>query len=75
MKVLLTGGSGFLGSFVAEQLAADRLRCAVRQGYGMTESSGPIATMLIGSETTRRGSVGQLAPSHPSRCSPINSPA
>ncbi|MFN8636103.1 MAG: AMP-binding protein [Chloroflexota bacterium] len=47
----------------AEQLAAERLRCVVRQGYGMTEATGPIATMLVGSEGRRRGSVGQLAPS------------
>jgi acyl-CoA synthetase (AMP-forming)/AMP-acid ligase II len=47
----------------AEQAAADRLGCVVRQGYGMTEASGPIATMLIGSEANRRGSVGQLVPS------------
>ena len=47
----------------AEQAAADRLGCVVRQGYGMTEASGPIATMLVGSEAARRGSVGQLVPS------------
>jgi len=29
----------------------------------MTEASGPIATMLVGSEAARRGSVGQLVPS------------
>jgi len=47
----------------AEQTAADRLGCVVRQGYGMTEASGPISTMLIGDEARRRGSVGQLVPS------------
>ena len=46
-----------------EQLAANRLGCAVRQGYGMTETSGPVSTMLIGREHGRRGSVGQLVPS------------
>ena len=48
---------------MAEQAAADRLGCVVRQGYGMTEASGPISTMLAGSEAARRGSVGQLVPS------------
>jgi acyl-CoA synthetase (AMP-forming)/AMP-acid ligase II len=46
-----------------EQLAADRLGCVVRQGYGMTEASGPVSTILIGDELNRRGSVGQLVPS------------
>jgi acyl-CoA synthetase (AMP-forming)/AMP-acid ligase II len=47
----------------AEQAAATRLGCAVRQGFGMTEATGPISTMLIGDETARRGSVGTLVPS------------
>jgi acyl-CoA synthetase (AMP-forming)/AMP-acid ligase II len=47
----------------AEAAAAERLGCAVRQGYGMTEASGPISTMPIGDEQRRRGSVGLLVPS------------
>jgi acyl-CoA synthetase (AMP-forming)/AMP-acid ligase II len=47
----------------AEAGAAERLGCAVRQGFGMTEATGPIATMLIGDEAGRRGSVGTLVPS------------
>ena len=47
-----------------EQLAADRLGCAVRQGYGMTEASGPVTTNLLhDGQIRRRGSVGQLVPS------------
>lgn len=45
-----------------EARAAERLGCVVRQGYGMTEASGPVSTMLIGTEVQRRGSVGQLVP-------------
>ena len=48
-----------------EQAAADRLGCVVRQGYGMTEASGPITTTLSG--TIRRGSVGLLVPSTESK--------
>src|SRR6185369_8371036 len=47
----------------AEAAAAARLGCAVRQGFGMTEATGPISTMLIGDEAARRGSVGTLVPS------------
>jgi acyl-CoA synthetase (AMP-forming)/AMP-acid ligase II len=47
----------------AEAAAASRLGCVVRQGFGMTEATGPISTMLIGDEQGRRGSVGTLAPS------------
>jgi acyl-CoA synthetase (AMP-forming)/AMP-acid ligase II len=47
----------------AEAAAAARLDCAVRQGFGMTEATGPISTMLIGDEAARRGSVGTLVPS------------
>jgi acyl-CoA synthetase (AMP-forming)/AMP-acid ligase II len=48
----------------AEAAAAKRLGCIVRQGYGMTEATGPISTNLVGpGDTVRRGSVGQLAPS------------
>lgn len=45
-----------------EQAAADRLRCAVRQGYGMTEATGPVTTSLLDPGEVRRGSVGQLVP-------------
>src|SRR5438270_1899340 len=48
-----------------EQAAADRLGCVVRQGYGMTEASGPITTTL--SADIRRGSVGLLVPSTESK--------
>jgi acyl-CoA synthetase (AMP-forming)/AMP-acid ligase II len=47
----------------AEAVAARRLGCAVRQGFGMTEATGPISTMLIGEEHDRRGPVGTLVPS------------
>jgi acyl-CoA synthetase (AMP-forming)/AMP-acid ligase II len=48
----------------AEEAAADRLGCMVRQGYGMTEATGPVATNLVGpGGSIRRGSVGQLVPS------------
>jgi acyl-CoA synthetase (AMP-forming)/AMP-acid ligase II len=48
-----------------EQTAAERLGCIVRQGYGMTEASGPITTTLP--ERIRRGSVGELVPSTEAR--------
>ena len=48
-----------------EQAAAERLGCVVRQGYGMTEASGPITTTL--SDSIRRGSVGLLVPSTESK--------
>jgi acyl-CoA synthetase (AMP-forming)/AMP-acid ligase II len=44
-----------------EQAAADRLGCIVRQGYGMTEATGPITTTL--GDRIRRGAVGHLVPS------------
>ncbi len=44
-----------------EQLAAERLGCVVRQGYGMTEATGPVTTALI--DRPRRGSVGEPVPS------------
>jgi acyl-CoA synthetase (AMP-forming)/AMP-acid ligase II len=48
----------------AEAAAAERLGCVVRQGYGMTEATGPVATNLVAPDgTVRRGSVGQLVPS------------
>jgi acyl-CoA synthetase (AMP-forming)/AMP-acid ligase II len=48
----------------AEQAAAERLGCVVRQGYGMTEATGPVSTNLVGpGGQIRRGSVGQLVPS------------
>ena len=47
----------------AEAAASSRLGCVVRQGFGMTETTGPISTMLIGQEQGRRGSVGTLVPS------------
>jgi acyl-CoA synthetase (AMP-forming)/AMP-acid ligase II len=43
-----------------ELKAADRMRCRVVQGYGMTESSGVIATSYPGH--TRPGASGQLLP-------------
>jgi acyl-CoA synthetase (AMP-forming)/AMP-acid ligase II len=43
-----------------EQAAADRLGCMVRQGYGMTEATGPITTTL--GDRLRRGAVGHLVP-------------
>ena len=43
-----------------EQAAADRLGCMVRQGYGMTEATGPITTTL--GDRVRRGAVGHLVP-------------
>ena len=46
-----------------EQAAADKLGCAVRQGYGMTEATGPVTTSLLEPWEIRRGSVGQLVPS------------
>jgi acyl-CoA synthetase (AMP-forming)/AMP-acid ligase II len=45
-----------------EQAAADKLGCAVRQGYGMTEATGPVTTSLMEPWEIRRGSVGQLVP-------------
>jgi acyl-CoA synthetase (AMP-forming)/AMP-acid ligase II len=48
----------------AEAAAAERLGCVVRQGYGMTEATGPVSTNLVEPDgTVRRGSVGQLVPS------------
>jgi len=43
-----------------ERKAAERIRCRVAQGYGMTESSGVIATTYPG--RARLGSSGQLLP-------------
>ena len=43
-----------------ERRAAERIRCRVAQGYGMTESSGVIATTYPG--RSRLGSSGQLLP-------------
>jgi acyl-CoA synthetase (AMP-forming)/AMP-acid ligase II len=52
----------------AEQAAAERLGCTVRQGYGMTEATGPVSTNLVASDgILRRGSVGQLVPSTEAR--------
>jgi acyl-CoA synthetase (AMP-forming)/AMP-acid ligase II len=50
-----------------EQAAADKLRCAVRQGYGMTEATGPVTTSLLEPWEIRRGSAGQLVPSTEAR--------
>jgi acyl-CoA synthetase (AMP-forming)/AMP-acid ligase II len=51
-----------------EQMTADRLGCVVRQGYGMTETSGPVSTNLAEHGLVRRrGSAGQLAPSTESK--------
>jgi acyl-CoA synthetase (AMP-forming)/AMP-acid ligase II len=48
----------------AEAAAAARLHCVVRQGYGMTEATGPVSTNLVAPDgSVRRGSVGQLVPS------------
>ena len=48
----------------AEQAAAERLGCIVRQGYGMTEATGPVSTNLVPADgRIRHGSVGQLVPS------------
>ncbi len=48
----------------AEEAAAERLGCIVRQGYGMTEATGPVSTNLVAADgTIRHGSVGQLVPS------------
>jgi acyl-CoA synthetase (AMP-forming)/AMP-acid ligase II len=44
-----------------EQTAAERLGCVVRQGYGMTEATGPVTTTLM--DRPRRGAVGELVPS------------
>ncbi|MBV9327105.1 MAG: AMP-binding protein [Chloroflexi bacterium] len=47
----------------AETAAAERLGCTVRQGYGMTEATGPVSTNLVKPDgSVRRGSVGQLVP-------------
>src|SRR5207248_7586779 len=47
-----------------EQMTSDRLGCVVRQGFGMTEASGPVSTnMAEDGVVRRRGSVGQLVPS------------
>ena len=47
-----------------EQMTADRLGCVVRQGFGMTEASGPVSTnMAEDGVVRRRGSAGQLVPS------------
>ncbi len=47
-----------------EQMAADRLGCIVRQGFGMTEASGPVSTnMAEDGLVRRRGSAGPLVPS------------
>jgi acyl-CoA synthetase (AMP-forming)/AMP-acid ligase II len=43
-----------------EQRAADRLRCEVAQGYGMTEATMTIAVTVHGQ--ARAGSVGRLVP-------------
>jgi acyl-CoA synthetase (AMP-forming)/AMP-acid ligase II len=52
----------------AERAAAERLGCIVRQGYGMTEASGPVSTNLVAADgTLRHGSVGQLVPSTEAR--------
>ena len=50
-----------------EQAAADKLRCAVRQGYGMTEATGPVTTSLLEASEVCRGSVGQLVPNTEAR--------
>jgi acyl-CoA synthetase (AMP-forming)/AMP-acid ligase II len=48
----------------AEAAAAERLGCVVRQGYGMTEATGPVSSNLVAPDgSVRRGSVGQLVPS------------
>lgn len=43
-----------------EELAAERLGCVVRQGYGMTEATGPVTTTLM--DRPRRGAVGEVVP-------------
>jgi acyl-CoA synthetase (AMP-forming)/AMP-acid ligase II len=45
-----------------EQAAARRLRCWVRQGFGMTETTGPIST-TTDPDSQVFGSVGPLVPS------------
>jgi acyl-CoA synthetase (AMP-forming)/AMP-acid ligase II len=47
----------------AEHVAADRLGCLVRQGYGMTEATMPIAISPTESGRIRRGAVGLPVPS------------
>jgi acyl-CoA synthetase (AMP-forming)/AMP-acid ligase II len=46
----------------AEARADERLGCEVRQGFGMTEATGPVSTNLAIDGEIRRGSVGLLVP-------------
>jgi 4-coumarate--CoA ligase len=55
----ITVGAAPLGAAL-EQVLADRIDCAVGQGYGMTESSGTIAVPDY--DRPRRGSCGKLLP-------------
>ena len=57
-------GAAPLGSAL-ERLAAERLKCSVSQGFGMTESSGCIA--LTYPDRARTGSSGQLLPATEAR--------
>ena len=52
-------GAAPLGAAL-EQKAADRLRCELVQGFGMTESSAVVTTTYV--DRIRRGSSGQLLP-------------
>ncbi len=46
-----------------EKACAERLGCMVKQGFGMTEATGPITTSPNEAASIKRGSVGQCVPS------------
>ena len=58
LKRIICGAAPLGGAM--ERLAAERLKCEVAQGFGMTESSGVVATSYPA--RGRRGASGQLLP-------------
>jgi acyl-CoA synthetase (AMP-forming)/AMP-acid ligase II len=59
LRSLLCAAAPLAGE--VEQAAASRLGCWVRQGFGMTETSGPVST-VIDPERQAHGSVGPPVP-------------
>jgi len=63
LKVIISGAAPLGGEL--QKIAAQRLKCTVKQGYGMTEMS-PVSHLNLSSEI-KMGSVGTLLPNMEAR--------